>query len=120
MLRSLCCRCGSPSREVEQAIYDSYAMSPFMGLDFTVEQVPEATTLLHSRHLLEKPERGQKLFARQQEIQQEIFDQHGWIMRGGSIGTPRSSPRRLQRRTPRALGTPRCIRRGRATSGTSG
>ena len=39
---------------VEDAIYDSYAMRRFLGLDFTVEQVPDATTLLHVRHLLEK------------------------------------------------------------------
>ena len=39
---------------VEEAIYDSCAMRRFMGLDFAVEQVPDATTLLHFRHLLEK------------------------------------------------------------------
>ncbi len=66
---------------VEEAIYDSYAMRRFMGLDFTTEQVPDATTLLHFRHLLEKHELGEKLFA----AQQEIFEQQGWIMRGGSI-----------------------------------
>lgn len=43
---------------VEDAIYDSYAMRKFMGLDFTVEQVPDATTLLHFRHLLEAPRVG--------------------------------------------------------------
>jgi len=37
---------------VEDAVYDSYAMRRFMGLDFAVEQVPDATTLLHFRHLL--------------------------------------------------------------------
>ena len=39
---------------VEDAIDDSYAMRRFLGLDFTVEQVTDATTLLHVRHLLEK------------------------------------------------------------------
>ena len=66
---------------VEDAIYDSYAMRRFLGLDFTVEQVPDATTLLHFRHLLEKHELGEKLF----ESQNEIFEAQGWIMRGGSI-----------------------------------
>lgn len=66
---------------VEDAIYDSYAMRTFMGLDFAVEQVPDATTLLHFRHLLEKHQLGEKLF----EAQNEIFDEQGWIMRGGSI-----------------------------------
>lgn len=66
---------------VEDAIYDSYAMRRFMGLDFTVEQVPDATTLLHFRHLLEEHKLGEKLF----EAQSQIFDEQGWIMRGGSI-----------------------------------
>lgn len=66
---------------VEEAIYDSYAMRRFMGLDFATEQVPDATTLLHFRHLLEEYELGEKLFA----AQNEIFEREGWIMRGGSI-----------------------------------
>jgi IS5 family transposase len=66
---------------VEDAVYDSYAMRRFLGLDFTVEQVPDATTLLHFRHLLEQHKLGEKLFAEQNRI----FDQQGWIMRGGSI-----------------------------------
>lgn len=66
---------------VEEAIYDSYAMRRFMGFDFTLEQVPDATTLLHFRHLLEKHQLGEKLF----ESQNDIFEQQGWIMRGGSI-----------------------------------
>lgn len=66
---------------VEDAVYDSYAMRRFLGLDFGVEQVPDATTLLHFRHLLEKHQLGEKLF----EAQNEIFDEQGWIMRGGSI-----------------------------------
>lgn len=66
---------------VEDAIYDSYAMRRFMGLDFALEQVPDATTLLHFRHLLEKHQLGEKLF----QAQNEIFTEQGWIMRGGSI-----------------------------------
>lgn len=66
---------------VEDAIYDSFAMRRFMGLDFAVEQVPDATTLLHFRHLLEAHELGEKLLA----AQNEIFEDQGWIMRGGSI-----------------------------------
>ena len=66
---------------VEDAIYDSYAMRRFLGLDFAIEQVPDATTLLHFRHLLEAHQLGEKLLA----AQNEIFEDEGWIMRGGSI-----------------------------------
>src|SRR5690625_6794824 len=56
-------------------------MRKYMGLDFTVEQVPDATTLLAFRHLLEEHSLGEELFA----AQNEIFERQGWIMRGGSI-----------------------------------
>ncbi len=67
---------------VEDAIYDSYAMRRFMGLDFAVEQVPDATTLLHFRHLLESPPaRGEAVRRRRTRSSSA----QGWIMRGGSI-----------------------------------
>ena len=66
---------------VEDQINDSFAMRQFMRLDFGTQQVPDATTLLHFRHLLEKHQLGEKLFA----AQNQIFEQEGWIMRGGSI-----------------------------------
>ena len=66
---------------VEDAIYDSYAMRRFMMLDFAVEQAPDATTLLHFRHLLEEHKLGEELFV----AQKEIFEREGWIMRGGTI-----------------------------------
>jgi IS5 family transposase len=66
---------------VEDAVYDSYAMRRFLGLDFAVEQVPDATTLLHFRHLMEKHRLGEKL----RVAQNAIFEEQGWIMRGGSI-----------------------------------
>ena len=66
---------------VEDAIYDSYAMRRFMRLDFATEQVPDATTLLHFRHLMEKHGLGETLF----DAQKQMFDEKGWIMRGGTI-----------------------------------
>ena len=100
---------------VEDAIYDSYALRRFMGFDLAVEQVPDATTLLHFRHLLEQHKLGEQLFA----AQTEIFEREGWIMRGGSIvdATIIAAPSSTKNATVRA--TRRCTRPGRATSGTS-
>jgi transposase, IS5 family len=87
---------------VEDQINDSYAMRQFMGLDFTVAQVPDATTLLHFRHLLEKHELGQAMFA----ALNRLFEASGWIMRGGSvvdatiIAAPSSTKNRGQARDP--------------------
>jgi IS5 family transposase len=101
---------------VEDAIYDSYAMRRFMGLDFAVEQVPDATTLLHFRHLMEKHELGGKLF----EAQTAMFDEQGWIMRGGSIvdATLIAAPSSTKNATGER--DPEMHQRRRATSGTSG
>ena len=37
----------------EDAVYDSYAMRKFTGIDFMKESVPDETTLCKFRHLLE-------------------------------------------------------------------
>lgn len=47
---------------VEDAIYDSYAFRKFMNIDFMEEQVPDATTLLKFRHLLEENHLGEVFF----------------------------------------------------------
>lgn len=66
---------------IEDAIYDSYAMRAFMRIDFTQEQVPDATTLLKFRHLLEKHHIGEKIFA---DVKCRL-DERGLIMHGGTI-----------------------------------
>lgn len=87
---------------VEEAIYDSHAMRRFMRLDFSIEQAPDATTLLHFRHLLEKHELGKALF----EAQNQLFEENGWVMRGGSvvdatlIAAPSSTKNRQGARDP--------------------
>ena len=66
---------------IEDAIYDSYAMRTFMHIDFMNQQVPDATTLLKFRHLLEENKIGEKIFA---DVNQRL-DNAGLIMHGGTI-----------------------------------
>lgn len=66
---------------VEDAIYDSYAMRVFMKIDFMSESVPDATTLLNFRHLLEEHGIGERIFA---DIKSRL-DKAGLIMHGGTI-----------------------------------
>ena len=66
---------------VEDQINDSYAMRQFMRLDFGTQQVPDATTLLHFRHLLEKHTLGEAMFA----SLNARLEADGLVMRGGSI-----------------------------------
>ena len=66
---------------IEEAIYDSYAMRSFLGINFIDEQVPDATTLLKFRHLLEKHHIGEKIF---KDVSDRL-EKAGLIMHGGSI-----------------------------------
>src|SRR5476649_1150066 len=47
---------------LEDASYDSQAMRTFAGIDLSVEAVPDATTLLNFRHLLEAHDLTRRLF----------------------------------------------------------
>ena len=66
---------------IEDAIYDSYAFRKFMGIDFNEEQVPDATTLLKFRHLLEKNHLGEQMF----KAINYVLEQGGAMMKGGTI-----------------------------------
>ena len=66
---------------IEDSIYDSYAMRTFMHIDFNEQQVPDATTLLKFRHMLEKNKIGEKIFA---DVNKRL-DNSGLIMHGGTI-----------------------------------
>lgn len=47
---------------VEESIYDSRAMRIFVGIDLGKERVPDETTILNFRHLMEKNNLGDELF----------------------------------------------------------
>lgn len=47
----------------EEALYDSASLRRFAGIDLGCEAVPDATTLLKFRHLLEEHKLGEQLFA---------------------------------------------------------
>ena len=66
---------------LEDAIYDSQAMRDFIDIDLAIESVPDATTLLRFRHLLEKHALTQRIF---EEINASLAEQ-GLFMREGTI-----------------------------------
>ena len=87
---------------LEDAIYDSYAMRTFMGINFLSEQVPDATTLLKFRHLLEKHNIGKVFF----DAIAGTLEKCGYMMRGGTIvdatliGAPSSTKNEKKERDP--------------------
>ena len=55
----------------EDALLDSTALRRFVGIDLGRERVPDATTLLKFRHLLEEHALGEALFAKVGEVLQD-------------------------------------------------
>ena len=66
---------------LEDSIYDSIAMQRFMGLDFCKEGVPDATTLLKFRRIIEDNKLGEKIF----NTIKELLENEGKIIHGGTI-----------------------------------
>jgi len=66
---------------LEDAIYDSQAMREFVGIDLAREQVPDATTLLKFRRLLEDNQLTKAIF----EQVNAHLGQRGLLMREGTL-----------------------------------
>ena len=66
---------------LEDALYDSQAMRSFAGIDLSVEAVPDATTLLKFRHLLEAHELTQAIFG---EVS-ALLEERKLLMKAGTI-----------------------------------
>ena len=65
----------------EDAIYDSYAMRKFTGIDFMTEAVPDETTLCNFRHLREDNGLNKLFF----DAINRVMVQTGHMMKGGTI-----------------------------------
>lgn len=72
---------GLADEALEDMIYDSQAMRNFAGIDLGRDAVPDATTLLKFRHLLEKHELTRLLF---DEVN-ALLSEHQLLMREGTL-----------------------------------
>ena len=93
---------GLADEALEDALYDSQALRGFVGLDLGNQVVPDATTLLGFRHLLERHDLPQALFA---EINALLVEK-GVLLRAGTIvdatiiAAPPSTKNRAHARDP--------------------
>ncbi len=83
-----CCACtsrsnasGYPTKEYEDALYDSQAIRRFVGIDLNREAAPDATTLLTFRRLLETHQLTESLF---NTINAHLAER-GLLLRAGTI-----------------------------------
>src|ERR1700757_4370382 len=83
MLRMYCLQqwYGLADEALEDALYDSQALRDFVGIDLSRESVPDATSLLKFRRLLQDNDLTRALF---DEINAHLAEQ-GLLMRAGTI-----------------------------------
>lgn len=86
----------------EEALLDSTALRRFVGIDLGRERVPDATTLLKFRRLLEKHELGAALFTKVGEVLQAqgLKVGTGTIVDATIIGAPSSTKNAKGERDP--------------------
>jgi IS5 family transposase len=87
---------------LEDALYDSQAMRRFAGIDLGREAVPDATTLLGFRHLLEAHGLTQAIF---EEVGRHLGEKklslrEGTIVDATILAAPSSTKNRARRRDP--------------------
>lgn len=99
----------------EEAMMGSTALRRLVDIDLGRECVPEGTTLLKFRRLLEKHKLSEALFAKVEEV----IHARGFTLGTGAIVAPPSSVRPARPRTPTKNATRTCTRPARTSSCTS-
>src|SRR3954471_14572170 len=93
---------GLADEAVEEALYDSQALRGFAGIELNRDPVPDATTVLHFRHWLERHDLTKGLF---DEVG-AMLEERGLLMRQGTIvdatiiAAPPSTKNQQQSRDP--------------------
>jgi transposase, IS5 family len=106
---------GLADEAVEDALYDSQALRGLAGIELNRDPVPDATTVLHFRHWLERHDLTKGLF----EEVGAMLEERGLLMRQGTIVDATILAAPSSTRTSRRAAIRRCPRRRRAISGTS-
>ena len=91
----------------EEALYDMESMRRFVGVELGEDSVPDETTILNFRHLLEAHKLTSKMF----EATKEYLSDQGLLLAGGSIvdatiiHAPSSTKNQAKRRDPEMSST---------------
>ena len=101
---------------MEDAVYDSQALRKFSRIDLACESVPDATTMLKFRHLLEAHQLPKKMF---DELNIRLSRQ-GILMCEGTIVDATIIQAPSPPRTSAMKETRKCTRPRKAASGTLG
>jgi IS5 family transposase len=93
---------GLADEALEDALYDSQALRAFAGIDLSAQGVPDATTLLGFRHLLEANNLTQALLAEVNAMLSErgVLLREGTIVDATIIAAPSSTKNQTKARDP--------------------
>jgi len=107
---------GHSDPAMEEALHDIPLYQEFAHLDAGIMRLPDESTILRFRHLLEEHGLGQQILA---TVNAKLIER-GLMLKTGTVvdATLIAAPARP--RMTRVNVTPRCTRPRRATSGTSG
>jgi IS5 family transposase len=85
---------------LEDALYDSQALRNFAGIDLGSEAVPDATTLLQFRHLLERHDLGRRIFEEVGALlgEKQLLMREGTLIDATIIAAPSSTKNRRRER----------------------
>jgi hypothetical protein len=86
----------------EEALYDMESMRRFAGFDLAHDAIPDETTILHFRHLLEKHDLTDAIFVSVRDYLEEkkLLLRGGTIMDATLIAAPTSTKNREKKRDP--------------------
>lgn len=65
----------------EDALYDSESMRRFVGLELGEDAIPDETTILHFRHLLERHQLTEAMF----DLVGRLLEQRGLLLKSGTV-----------------------------------
>src|SRR3989442_14698688 len=87
---------------LEDALYDSQALRTFAGIELSVEAVPDATTLLKFRHLLEAHDLTRQIFGEVSALlsERKLLMREGTIVDATIIAAPSSTKNARKERDP--------------------
>lgn len=88
--------------QAEDALYDIEPMRRFAGIELAEDAIPDETTILHFRHLLEKHKLTEKVFAEVRQLLEErkLLLKSGTIVDATIISAPTSTKNATHSRDP--------------------
>ena len=88
--------------QAEDSLYDMESLRRFAGIELAEDVIPDETTILNFRHLLEKHQLTEKIFAEVQQLLKEkkLLLKTGTIVDATIIGAPTSTKNASKERDP--------------------